>query len=49
MNFLSLIKRLFPSQPTLDEFINTHKPETTYDVEFLERQYDQLLRSREWS
>lgn len=43
MNFMSILKAIFPAQPTLDEFIKSHKPESILDVEYLERQYDRLM------
>lgn len=45
MNFLAILKRIFPSQPTLEEFINSHNPETVHDVEYLEKQYERLVAS----
>ena len=43
MNFLSILKRIFPTPPTLDEYIEAHEPQTILDVEMLERQYEALI------
>jgi hypothetical protein len=45
MNFLAILKSIFPTRPTLEQFILAHNPQDTYDVEHLTRQYDRLCES----
>lgn len=45
MNFLNILKQIFPSRPSLDEFVKAHNPVDTVDVERLERMYDKIVRN----
>lgn len=45
MNFLNIIRKLFPTQPTLDEYINAHTPQTVEEVEYLQKQYEYMMKS----
>jgi hypothetical protein len=42
MNFQNILKAIFPTPPTLDEYIKAHDPQDILDVEMLEKRYDQL-------
>ena len=46
MNLRNILSAIFPEQPTLDEYVNAHKPATIADVEFLERQYSEIYSTR---
>lgn len=43
MNFLSILKKIFPQRPTLDEFIKAHNPVDIYAVERLEKLYNHMV------
>lgn len=43
MNFMAILKQIFPNKPTLEEFILMHKPTDAVQVEHLERQYDKMI------
>ena len=43
MNFLAILKQIFRTRPSLDEFISIHNPQSTADVERLERDYERLV------
>ncbi len=45
MNFLAILKRIFPSHPTLEEFIKIHEPQDIHAVEYLEKQYEKLVQN----
>lgn len=45
MNFLSILKQLFPMPPTMDEFIASHNPTSVQEVEYLEKQYEYLMKA----
>jgi hypothetical protein len=49
MNFISILKQIFKKPPTLDEFIKAGNPATIADVEYLERKYEEFLKSTEWN
>ena len=49
MNFIAILKTIFRDKPTLEEFINAANPVTISDVEYLERKYDEFLKSTDWS
>ena len=49
MNLFTILKNAFPTKPTLQEFIEAANPQTQSDVEFLEKKYDDFIRSAEWS
>jgi hypothetical protein len=42
MNLLAILKKIFPTQPTLQEFIEAANPVTNEDVEWLEKKYVDL-------
>lgn len=48
MNLLSVLKSLFKSRPSLEEFIAAHEPTDVFQVEELERRYWELDRSSAW-
>lgn len=48
MNFLSVLKQIFQSRPTMEEFIAAHNPDNIYQVEELQRRYSQLEASSAW-
>ena len=43
MNFITILKALFKSKPSLDQFIEIHAPTSTEEVESLIKQYDRLM------
>lgn len=45
MNLLAILKQIFKTRPTLDEFISSHNPTSPHDVERLERAYEKLITS----
>jgi hypothetical protein len=49
MNLFTILKSIFPTKPTLQEFIEAANPQATSDVEFLEKKYEEFIRSTEWS
>lgn len=48
MNLLSILKEIFKTRPTMEEFINAHNPDNIYQVEDLQRVYEQLNSSSAW-
>jgi hypothetical protein len=45
MNFQNILKAIFPTPPTLDEYVNAHNPQSILDVELLEKRYDELTKT----
>lgn len=43
MNFVNVIKAIFPTPPTLDEFINAHNPQSILEVEALEKRWEDMM------
>lgn len=43
MNYLSVVRELFKSRPTLEEFIAVHNATDPVTVEFLTHQYQRLV------
>ncbi len=48
MNLMSILKEIFRTRPSLDEFIAAHNPDNVYQVEELQRRYSQLESSSAW-
>lgn len=48
MNLLAVLKQIFKTKPSLQEFIEAHNPVDVYQVEELERRYVELQRSSAW-
>lgn len=47
VNFiLKITKQLFKTRPTLDEYIQSENPTDLRHVEFLEKQYDILIKKK---
>lgn len=42
MNLLAILKQIFPTQPTLQEFIEAANPTSISEVEWLEKKYEDL-------
>lgn len=40
MNLLTILKQIFPVQPTLQEFIEAANPTTIAEIEWLEKKYE---------
>lgn len=49
MNLFTILKNIFPTKPTLQEFIEAANPKTQTDVEFLEKQYEEFINAKDWS
>ena len=49
MNLFTILKTIFKTKPTLQEFIEAANPQTQTDVEFLEKQYEEFINAKEWS
>lgn len=47
-NLLSILKDLFKTRPSLEEFIAAHNPTDVFQVEELERRYWELEQSSAW-
>ena len=45
MNLLSILRALFSSKPTFDEFLEIHEPESIADVDRLRDTYEKLILS----
>lgn len=45
MNLLNILKQLFPTPPSMDEYISSHNPQTVQEVEYLEKQYEYMMKS----
>lgn len=43
MNYLEIVRALFKSRPSLEEFIDAHNPTDTITVERLTQQYHHLV------
>lgn len=43
MNFLLVLKQIFSTRPSLEEFISIHNPQTEADVEVLVKRYHNIV------
>ncbi len=48
MNLLAILKQIFKTKPSLQEFIEAHNPTDVHQVEELERRYHKLNQSSSW-
>lgn len=49
MNYLSILKILFPQKPTLEEFIKSHEPTSIAQIEELTKQYERMENISRWN
>ena len=45
MTILDILRALFKSRPSLEEFVEMHNPTSVYQVEQLEKQYARMISS----
>lgn len=43
LNILAALRSLFKDTPTLEDFIEAHNPTDVFQVEYLEKQYYQMI------
>jgi hypothetical protein len=46
MSLFSFVKQLLKNEMPLQKYIENHNPKSVYDVERLERKYQQLIKTR---